>query len=177
MKNATKIVMAVLAALAFEGLAMAQSKTGSFKHDQIYANQFHGDGAAITNLAEGNVVNLTGDLAAKLGTNTVGSTVQAHSSNLDTLALNNGVNLTNIPAAGVQGTAVVGTDIGSTVQAHSANLDALALNNGGSLTNLPAGTGATVGGHTIYVFNGSTCSAYAVSADLQTTNWLGDTLP
>ena len=171
MKNATKIVMAVLAALAFEGLALAQSKTGSFKHDQIYANQFHGDGAAITNINPANVVG-----GALVGS-AIGSTVQAYSANLTPLALNNGVGLTNIPAAGVQGTAVVGTDIGSTVQAHSSALDTLALNNGGSLTNLPAGTGATVGGHTIYVFNGSTCSAYAVSADLQTTNWLGDMFP
>ena len=174
--NKIKIVVAVLAALAFASIASAQSKTGTFAHDKIRANDFIGGGSNITGIVESQVANLTNDLAGKLGSGAIGTTVQAYSSSLDTLALNNGVNLTNIPAAGVQGTAVVGTDIGSTVQAYSSALDALALNNGGNLTNVTA-AGGTVGGHTIYVFNSGTCSAYAVSADLQTTNWLGDTFP
>lgn len=91
--------------------------------------------------------NLTGLNAANL---TVGSSASAINgaaiTNVTGTASPNGTVLnaldisacTNLPAAGVDGTALVTTDLGSSVQDYSANLDTLALNNGNALTNITA---------------------------------------
>lgn len=169
MKNSMKIMIAVLATLAFAGSALAQPR--NFRHEHIIATMgFEGDGASITNINPANVVG-----GALVGSD-ISSTVQAYSANLTTLAANNGVSLTNIPAAGIVGTALVSSAIGSTVQAHSSALDALALNNGGNLTNVTV-NGGTVGGHTFMVWNGPTCSVYAVDSTGTYTNWQGDVYP
>ena len=80
-----------------------------------------------------------------------------------------GQGITNIPAAGVVGTALVTAAIGDTVQAYSVNLDKLALNDGGSLTNLtPAAlTNSIVDGNGIvdFTFDGSAGATVVVEAD------------
>ena len=74
-----------------------------------------------------------------------------------------GQGITNIPAAGVVGTALVTAAIGDTVQAHDAGLDTLALDNGVNLTNIPA-AGVT-GTALVTAAIGDTVQAYSVNLD------------
>ena len=201
MKKVMSITMVVLAGLMFASSGFAQAR--NFRHERIIATDgFTGDGASISNVAGGNIATgnidkarLTNALAsagADIGGNIPIASITNAIPTAAALAVNNGTSLTGVTAmamsaagltAGTVASAIDGSAItnltlgvGSVVQAYSANLDKLALNDGGSLTNVTV-SGGSIGGHTLYVWTGPTCSTYNVSADGLHTNWMGDTFP
>lgn len=160
MKQVTKILMAlVVMAVASSGFSQARN----FRHERIIATDgFTGDGASVSNIALGNIV----DLSSKY------------------VATNNAVftNAVALANSALQSEAYMGTVTGATIAAGSSDSVVVTGPNMAITWNtnaIPASStaGATVGGHTYLVWTGPTCDTYQVSADGLYTNWMGSSFP